>query len=75
MIVNMKEKLVPMTGIERLEELKEEYTKKYRILYMINSYTTKYFVKAENEEAAEKKFREVKGNNPKIISIEKEFSK
>ena len=44
--------------------------KKYRILYQSNSYTTEYFVKAENEKVAEIKFREVKGNNPKIITIE-----
>ena len=44
--------------------------KKYRITYQINTYTTEYFVNAENKETAEKKFREIKGNNPKIVSIE-----
>ena len=44
--------------------------KKYRILYQSNSYTTEYFVKVKNEKVAEIKFREVKGNNPKIITIE-----
>ena len=44
--------------------------KKYRIIYQSNAYTTEYFVNAENEETAEKKFREIKGNNPKIVSIE-----
>ena len=44
--------------------------KKYRIIYQCNTYTTEYFVNAENEETAEKKFREIKGNNPKIVSIE-----
>ena len=44
--------------------------KKYRITYQSNTYTTEYFVNAENKETAEKKFREIKGNNPKIVSIE-----
>lgn len=56
-----------MNRVFYVEELK---MKKYRITYQSNTYTTEYFVKAENEEAAEKKFREVKGNNPKIVSID-----
>ena len=44
--------------------------KKYRIIYQSNAYTTEYFVNAEFEETAEKKFRNIKGNNPQIISIE-----
>ena len=44
--------------------------KKYRILYWLGSMKTDYIVKADNTEEAEKKFREIKGNNANIISIE-----
>lgn len=44
--------------------------KKYRIVYQINLYSSEYFVKASNKEIAKKKFREVKGENAKIIKIE-----
>lgn len=44
--------------------------RKYKIVYQSNAYTTEYFVKADDAEMAEKKFREVKGENPMIIKIE-----
>lgn len=43
--------------------------KKYRILYWSGSMRTEYIVKANNEEEAEKKFREIKGDR-NIIDIE-----
>lgn len=44
--------------------------KKYRILYWLGSMKTDYIVKANNKEEAEKKFKEIKGNNANIFSIE-----
>ena len=44
--------------------------KKFRILYFINAFTTEYFMKANNEEEARNKFRDLKGENPVILSIE-----
>lgn len=43
---------------------------KYRILYWLGSMTTEYVVKANNEEEAVKKFKEVKGDKNIIEIIE-----
>ena len=47
--------------------------KKYRIVYQLNSITTEWYVRADNEKDAEKKFRDLKGNNVKIINIEEAY--
>lgn len=57
-----------MNHVQMVNDNYEE--KKYRILYWCGLYKTEYFVKADNTEAAEKKFRDLKGNNANIISIE-----
>jgi hypothetical protein len=45
-------------------------TMKYRIIYWLGSMTTEYVVKANNEEEAVKKFKEVKGDKNIIEIIE-----
>lgn len=45
--------------------------KKYRIYYMNHTYTSEVYIMASNEKEAERKFRKLKGENPKILNIEK----
>lgn len=44
--------------------------KKYRILYWMGSITTDWCVSANSAEEAEKKFREIKGEEKEIVRIE-----
>ena len=43
--------------------------KKFRIMYWFNSCTTEYYVRANNEQEASEKFKELKGEK-RIVSIE-----
>jgi hypothetical protein len=48
---------------------KEKNMKKYRILYWMGSITTDWCVSANSAEEAEKKFREIKGEEKEIVKI------